>query len=151
MRLQAQGMGLEQYLMMTGRSQEQLVDELRESAEISARVDLALRAVVVAEGIECTDDELDAEIDGRRRAGRARSRRRFASSWNGMTNCLRYAPTSTSARRWSGCSTTSRSSTSTAIRSTAASTSTTTTTTTTITTPKRTANESTSRSLSTAV
>lgn len=62
MRLQAQGMGLEQYLMMTGRSQEQLIDELRESAEVSARVDLALRAVVVAESIECTDEELDDEI-----------------------------------------------------------------------------------------
>lgn len=63
MRLQAQGMGLEQYLMMTGRSQEQLIDELRESAETSARVDLALRAIVVAESVECTDDDLDAEIE----------------------------------------------------------------------------------------
>ncbi|MDE0803556.1 MAG: trigger factor [Acidimicrobiales bacterium] len=63
MRLQAQGMELEQYLMMTGRSQEQLLDELRENAETSARVDLALRAIVLAESIECTDDELDAEID----------------------------------------------------------------------------------------
>lgn len=63
MRLQAQGMGLEQYLMMTGRSQEQLLDELRENAETSARVDLALRAIVLAEDVECTDDELDAEID----------------------------------------------------------------------------------------
>ncbi len=62
MRLQAQGMGLEQYLMMTGRSQEQLIDELRENAETSARVDLALRAIVVAESVECTDEELDAEI-----------------------------------------------------------------------------------------
>ncbi len=63
MRLQAQGMGLEQYLMLTGRSQEQLLDELREAAEVSARVDLALRAVVVAEDIECTDEDLDDEID----------------------------------------------------------------------------------------
>ena len=63
MRLQAQGMGLEQYLMMTGRSQEQLLDELRENAETSARVDLGLRAIVVAEGIECTEEELDAEIE----------------------------------------------------------------------------------------
>lgn len=63
MRLQAQGMELEQYLMMTGRSQEQLLDELRENAETSARVDLALRAIVVAEAVECSDDELDAEID----------------------------------------------------------------------------------------
>lgn len=63
MRLQAQGMGLEQYLMMTGRSQEQLIDELRESAETSARVDLALRAIVVAESIDCTDEDVDAEIE----------------------------------------------------------------------------------------
>ena len=63
MRLQAQGMGLEQYLMLTGRSQEQLIDEMRESAEVSARVDLALRAVVAAEGIECTEEDLDAEIE----------------------------------------------------------------------------------------
>ncbi len=63
MRLQAQGLQLEQYLMMTGRSQEQLVDELREAAETSSRVDLGLRAVAAAEGIDCSDDELDEEID----------------------------------------------------------------------------------------
>ena len=63
MRLQAQGMGLEQYLTMTGRTQEQLIDELRENAETSARVDLALRAVVAAESIECTDEDIDAEIE----------------------------------------------------------------------------------------
>lgn len=63
MRLQAQGMDLEQYLMMTGRTQEELIDELRENADTSARVDLALRAVVGAEGIECTDVDLDAEFD----------------------------------------------------------------------------------------
>ena len=62
MRLQAQGMQLEQYLMMTGRSQEQLVDELREAAEVSSRVDLGLRAVAVAEGIDCTDEDLEEEI-----------------------------------------------------------------------------------------
>ena len=63
MRLQAQGIQLEQYLMMTGRTQEQLVDELREAADTSSRVDLGLRAVAVAEGIGCSDEELDAEIE----------------------------------------------------------------------------------------
>lgn len=63
MRLQAQGLNLEQYLMMTGRAQEQLLDELRETAEMAARVDLGLRAVAVAQGIECDDDDLDAEIE----------------------------------------------------------------------------------------
>ncbi len=36
--------------------------ELRETAEQSARVDLALRAVADAEGIELTDDDLEAEF-----------------------------------------------------------------------------------------
>jgi trigger factor len=63
MRLQAQGMGLEQYLMLTGRSQEQLVEEMRESAEMGARVDLALRAVALSEGISCTEEDLDEELE----------------------------------------------------------------------------------------
>ncbi len=63
MRLQAQGMELEQYLMMTGSSQEELVAELRATAETSARVDLGLRAVAVAEKLECTDEDIDAEIE----------------------------------------------------------------------------------------
>ncbi|HUW01632.1 MAG TPA: trigger factor [Acidimicrobiales bacterium] len=62
MRLQAQGMELEQYLMMTGSSQEELVDELRSTAETSARVDLGLRAVALAEKLVSTDEDLDAEI-----------------------------------------------------------------------------------------
>lgn len=62
MRLQAQGMELEQYLMMTGSSQEDLVEELRSTAEISAKVDVGLRAVALAEGLESTDEDLDTEI-----------------------------------------------------------------------------------------
>ena len=62
MRLQAQGMELEQYLMMTGRSQEELFTELQENADTSARVDLALRAVAEAEDIQCDDADLDTEV-----------------------------------------------------------------------------------------
>jgi trigger factor len=62
MRLSAQGMSAEQYLAATGRTQEQLVDELRTSAVQAVKVDLALRAVADAEAIEVTDDDLDAEI-----------------------------------------------------------------------------------------
>ena len=36
---------------------------MKEPAEQAARVDLALRAVVAAESMELTDDELQAEID----------------------------------------------------------------------------------------
>ena len=62
MRLSAQGMSAEQYLSATGRTQEQLVEELRESAVQAVKADLALRAVAEAEGIEVTDDDLDGEI-----------------------------------------------------------------------------------------
>lgn len=62
MRLQAQGIGIEQYLATTGQNQETFVEELRTSAAGGVKVDLALRAVADAEGIEVDDDELEAEF-----------------------------------------------------------------------------------------
>lgn len=62
MRLQAQGLTPEQWLAMTGKSSEDFTAELREAAVTSAKVDLALRAVAEAEQIECTDDDLEAEL-----------------------------------------------------------------------------------------
>ena len=62
MRLQAQGIQLEQYLQITGTTPEQFREQLREQAEVSARVDLALRAVAEQESIEISDDELDEEL-----------------------------------------------------------------------------------------
>ena len=62
MRLQAQGLSAEQWLQMTGTSSEDFTNELKETAEKAVRVDLGLRAVADAEHIECTDDDLDAEI-----------------------------------------------------------------------------------------
>jgi trigger factor len=64
LRLQAQGMQLEQYLAMTGADPETFSQELRDTATAGVKVDLALRAVADAEGIECTDDELTGEIEG---------------------------------------------------------------------------------------
>ena len=63
MRLSSQGIGAEQYLEATGQTQEQLFEELKGLAEQAVKADLALRAVADAEGIECTDDDLDAEIE----------------------------------------------------------------------------------------
>ena len=62
MRLQAQGLTPEQWLAITGKSSDDLTSELREAAETSAKVDLALRAVAEAEDLECTDDDLDDEL-----------------------------------------------------------------------------------------
>jgi trigger factor len=61
-RLSHQGATLEQYLEATGRSQEELLAELRESAVPSVKADLALRAVAEMEDLHATDDEVDAEI-----------------------------------------------------------------------------------------
>ncbi len=63
MRLQAQGVGIEQYLAATGQSQPEFVEELRAAGREAVKVDLALRAVADAEAIEVDDDEVDAEIE----------------------------------------------------------------------------------------
>jgi trigger factor len=62
LRLQAQGIDPEDWLAASGTTNEQLTDDLRGAAETSVKVDLALRAVADAEGIECTDDDLEAEL-----------------------------------------------------------------------------------------
>ena len=63
LRLSAQGVSAEEYLAATGRTQEQLQQELRVLAVQAVKADLALRAVADAEQIECTDDDLDDEIE----------------------------------------------------------------------------------------
>ena len=60
--LQMQGISLDQWLMFNGKSEEEFADDLREGSSKSARVDLALRAVAVAEGLTATDEDIDAEI-----------------------------------------------------------------------------------------
>ncbi len=65
--LQEQGTTLEEYLDATGRSSDDLLDELDEQAEIAAKVDLALRFVASAEELEPAEDEIEAEV--RRLAG----------------------------------------------------------------------------------
>jgi trigger factor len=63
LRLQAQGLTLEQWLMGTGRSQEDLLGELRETAVTAAKVDLALRAVADAESLDAEEEDLVAEVE----------------------------------------------------------------------------------------
>ena len=62
LRLQAQGLDPEQWLAASGTSNEQFTAELKEAAQTAVKVDLALRAVADAEGIECTDDDLEDEL-----------------------------------------------------------------------------------------
>lgn len=62
MRLQAQGIELEQYLQITGTTPEMFREQLKEQAEVSARVDLALRSIADSEDIEVSEDDLDDEL-----------------------------------------------------------------------------------------
>jgi len=61
MRLDAQGMSLDQWLQSSGQDSEDFVENLRETAGRAAKFDLALRAVAEAEAFEVSDDELEAE------------------------------------------------------------------------------------------
>jgi len=61
-RLEGQGMNLGQFLGVTGRSEEEFLEELRAQSLQSVKADLALRALVEAEAIEVTDEELDEEL-----------------------------------------------------------------------------------------
>jgi trigger factor len=62
-RLEAQGITIQQYLAATGTEEQELVQQVRASAERAARADLALRAVAAQEGIEATDEDLEQEIE----------------------------------------------------------------------------------------
>jgi len=63
MRLEAQGLSLDQWLQFSGTEPDQFIADLRQTAERSARVDLALRAIVVAESIAAADEDLEVEFD----------------------------------------------------------------------------------------
>ncbi|HEX3427115.1 MAG TPA: trigger factor [Acidimicrobiales bacterium] len=60
--LRQQGLSVGQYLTATGRSQEQLIEELKVQSAQAVKADLALRALADAETIEVDDAEVDAEI-----------------------------------------------------------------------------------------
>ena len=61
-RLESQGATISDYLQATGQGAEQLIGTLREQATPSVKADLALRAVAKAEGIEPTEEDIEAEI-----------------------------------------------------------------------------------------
>lgn len=63
MRLQAQGLNLDQWLQFSGIDPQQFLDDLKETAERSSRVDLALRAIGLAESIEADEADIEAEFE----------------------------------------------------------------------------------------
>jgi trigger factor len=63
MRLEAQGLSLDQWLQFSGTEPDQFIADLRQTAERSARVDLALRAIATAESILAAEEDLEIEFD----------------------------------------------------------------------------------------
>ena len=61
-RLAAQGVTPEQYLAMTGKSEEELVVESEPDAETALKREAVLAAVVEAEGIEVSDEEVEQAL-----------------------------------------------------------------------------------------
>ncbi len=62
MRLDSQGMKMEDYLSAINQTPDELAEAMREPALQEAKTDLALRAVAAAESIEATDKDLDNEL-----------------------------------------------------------------------------------------
>lgn len=63
MRLEAQGLSLDQWLQFSGTEPDQFIADLRQMAERSARVDLALRAIATAEAIAAAEEDLELEFE----------------------------------------------------------------------------------------
>jgi trigger factor len=61
-RLEGQKMGLAEYFQATGTSPDELLAAVRVDAEAAVKADLALRALVEAEEVTLSDEELDAEM-----------------------------------------------------------------------------------------
>ncbi|HYA44707.1 MAG TPA: trigger factor, partial [Acidimicrobiales bacterium] len=61
-RLDNQGVSLERYLEVSGRSLEEILAEMRARSVPAVRADLALRAVAESEGLEPSEVELDQHI-----------------------------------------------------------------------------------------
>jgi trigger factor len=61
-RLEAQKMGLAEYLQATGRTPDDLITAVRVEAQRAVKADLALRALAEAEELTLSDEELDDEI-----------------------------------------------------------------------------------------
>jgi trigger factor len=61
-RLEAQKLGLGEYLQATGRTPDDLIAAVRTDAQRAVKADLALRALAEAEELTLSEDELDAEM-----------------------------------------------------------------------------------------
>ncbi len=61
--LQQRNMTIEEWLEATGQAPEEFVTELRDNAERSVRLDLALRAVAAEQSLQADEEDIDAELE----------------------------------------------------------------------------------------
>ena len=61
MQIAQSGIPYDQYLKMTGMSEDKLLEDAREPALRQVRVDLAVAAIIKAEDIQVTDEDVEAE------------------------------------------------------------------------------------------
>ena len=62
-RLSYQGMQLEQYLQMMGKTMEEFRKEYEEQAKVSVKTRLTLEAIVKAENIEASEEDVNAKLE----------------------------------------------------------------------------------------
>jgi trigger factor len=60
---QRQGIAIAQFLQITGQSEEQFIEQLREQSRKAVRVDLALRAIASDQQMEADDADVDVELE----------------------------------------------------------------------------------------
>ena len=63
MQLQSQGLSFEQYAKMTNTDENALLEQAKEPAARQVRMDLAVSAIVKAENLEATDEDVEAEYE----------------------------------------------------------------------------------------
>ncbi|WP_379965767.1 trigger factor [Ectobacillus sp. sgz5001026] len=61
-RIEAQGMNLEMYYQFTGTDESKLKEQMKDEALTRVKTNLVLEAVIEAENVEVTDEDVDAEI-----------------------------------------------------------------------------------------
>lgn len=60
---ESQGISMEQWLSITQQTAEQFVDALKEQSTLAVKVDIALRAVALAQKLEATEDDLEIQFE----------------------------------------------------------------------------------------
>lgn len=62
-RIQQQGLDLNTYFQISGQSEDDLREQMKEDAELRVKTNLTLAAIADAENIEVTDEDVDKELE----------------------------------------------------------------------------------------